>query len=253
MDIHVRHEQLLAEAFVGLAVGLSGRRDVSELQDCLVAACVHSLGEADAGLLMVDLNGAIVVASSSSERVRRVEEVQRDRIAGPGLDCIRSGASVVSEDLELELARWPEFTRAARSAGFCSALSVPVQPGAETIGALTLYGLPDAPILEHTHRLARAFADVVGAGIVQTRDADRSAIVVEQLQHAVDGRIVIEQAKGVLAERHALSMDAAFGVLRRFARDQNYKLTDVAIGVICGEAEPAPAGLLRHGAVPPHR
>jgi hypothetical protein len=124
-----------------------------------------------------------------------------------------------------------------------------VRQRAETIGALTLYGLPDAPILEHTHRLARAFADVVAEGIVQTRAVDRSAIVVEQLQHAVDSRIVIEQAKGVLAERHTLSMDAALGLLRGFARDQNYKLTDVAIGVICGEVKPAPALLLHKGAV----
>jgi hypothetical protein len=252
MDIHGRHEQLLAEAFVGLSVGLSGHRDVSELQNCLVAACVHSLGVADAGLLMLDLKGALIVASASNEGVRRIEEIQRARTAGPGIDCIRSGETVAGEDRELDLVRWPDFTDAARATGFTSVVSVPVRPGVETIGALTLYGLPAAPILGHTRLLARAFADVIAAGIAQTRAADHSAIVVEQLQQAVDSRIVIEQAKGVLAERHTLSMDAALGMLRRFARDRNYKLTDVAVGVICGDVEPSPAVVLHQGAVPAH-
>lgn len=231
-------EQSLAEAFVGLSERLVDHRDVVDVLDRLVAACVQLLGASAAAVLLADQQGAITVVAPSSEKIRLLEEFQLLRGEGPGLDCARTGVAVTSEDLHAERARWPVFAPAASAAGFGSILAVPLQLGTQTIGALSIFRAPAASGLVNTQLLAQAFADVVTISILQKRAVQHTTLVVAQLQHAVDSRVVIEQAKGMLAERHAMTMDAALVVPRRHARDRNHKLADVAAGVIRGEIDP---------------
>jgi transcriptional regulator with GAF, ATPase, and Fis domain len=228
-------EQLLADTFVALADTLVDDYDIVELLDQLVNACVDLVGVAAAGLLLDDQRGNLAVVASSSEETRLLEVFQLQNDEGPCLDCVRSGVSVSYADLRNEGARWPLFVPAAIAAGFLSVTAVPLRLRAQTIGGLNLFDDVATAVPVDDQRIAQALADVATIGILHRRSAHRSTIVAEQLQHALNSRIVIEQAKGVLAERSNVTMERAFEVLRRHARNHNLKLTDVALAVVRGD------------------
>lgn len=232
-------EQKLAETFVALADTLVDDYDVVELLDLLVSACVSLLEITAAGLLLDDQRGNLAVVATSSEETRLLEVFQLQNNEGPCLDCVRGRISVVSNNLEHDLLRWPRFVPVARTAGFASVAALPLRLRDQTIGGLNLFDTRVDRVTPEDRRLAQALADVATIGILQRRVAHRSTMVAEQLQHALNSRVVIEQAKGVLAERNGVSMEAAFGALRRHARNNNFKLTDVAIGVVRGDIDPA--------------
>jgi GAF domain-containing protein len=231
-------EQTLADTFVRLADTLVDDYDVVELLDQLIEACVDLLGVSAAGLLLDNQRGNLAVVASSSEETRLLEIFQLQANEGPCLDCVRGGAPVTVGDLRAETARWPRFVPASLAVGFRSVAAVPLRLRAQTIGGLNLFRKTAEAVTETDRRLAQAFADVATIGILHQRSAHRSALVAEQLQQALNSRVVIEQAKGVLAERDSLEMGAAFQLLRRHARDHNLKLTDVAYAVVRGELHP---------------
>ncbi|MCU1672717.1 MAG: transcriptional regulator [Frankiales bacterium] len=230
-------ERSLVEAFVLLADTLVEDYDVVDLLDRLVVTAVALLDVTAAGLLLDDQRGNLAVVASSSEETRLLEVFQLQSQQGPCLDCVSTASPVSSGDLATDLARWPVFVPAAQEAGFGAVLAVPMRLRAQTIGALNLFQAePVLPAPENA-RLAQALADVATIGILQQRSAHRSSMLAEQLQNALNSRVGIEQAKGVLAERRGVSMEAAFAVLRRHARDRNLKLSEVAQQVVRGSAE----------------
>jgi GAF domain-containing protein len=230
-------ERTLAETFVALADTLVDDYDVVDLLDRLVAACVDVLGATASGLLLTDPRGNLAVVASSSEESRLLEIFQLQTNEGPCLDCVRSGSPITCPDLSAEEKRWPVFVPAALAAGFLSVVAVPLRLRTQTIGGLNLFQRRAEPLTEDDQRVAQALADVATIGILQQRSAQRSSQLSEQLQLALNSRVVVEQAKGVLAERQGIDMDAAFGILRKYARDNNLKLGDVAGAIIHGDLD----------------
>jgi GAF domain-containing protein len=228
-------EQVVADTFVMLADTLVEDYDVVDLLDQLVAGCLDLLGVAAAGLLLDDQQGHLVVVASSSEEARLLEAFQLQNDEGPCLECLRSGAAVASGDLSHMRSRWPQFVPAALEAGFQSVAAVPMRLREQTIGALNLFNPDPEPITEEDQRLAQALADVATIGILQQRSVQQGNLVGEQLQQALNSRVIIEQAKGVLAERTGADMTKAFAALRTHARQNNMKLTEVAASVVRGE------------------
>ena len=238
-------EQRLAETFVELADTLVDDFDVIDFLQILAARCVELLDVAAAGIMLADPGGSLMTVAASDERARLLElfEIQSDE--GPCRDCYRLGAAVVNVDLEGARERWPQFTLQAISGGFRSANALPLRLRSQVVGSLNLFhagtGGLDGPEL----RMAQALADAATIGIVHQRTIRRGEVVAGQLQLALTSRIVIEQAKGVLAERLRISPDNAFEVLRGAARSRNRLLSDLARDIASGSADAVQ--LLQHG------
>jgi GAF domain-containing protein len=232
-------EAVLARTFVELADNLVDQFDVVELLTLLTDRCVEVLGVAAAGLMLVAPEGDLRVVASSSEEMRLVELFELQSHEGPCLDCYRTGKPVLNQNLARDYGRWPRFGPVALEAGFRSVHAVPMRLRGVTIGALNLFRDHEGLLEEADVIAAQALADVATIAILQHRAAIQAHIVVDELNHALNSRIMIEQAKGVLAERTHLDMNAAFTWLRNHARNHNLLLVDVAQSVIDGTVAPA--------------
>lgn len=235
-----RHGQVLAAAFVGLADTLVADYDVIDLLHRLTTECVRLLPVDAAGLLLSDQRGNLRVISSSTEAVRLVELLQVEANAGPSFECFRTSSPVAVNDLLDTDERWPGFVTRATGEGYRSLHALPLRLRTDTIGVLNLFDVDTGPMSPDDLGIAQALADVATIGILQERAARRHEIVAEQLQSALNSRVVIEQAKGVLAERGGIEMGDAFDALRRYARNNNRRLSDVARAVVDRTLDTAP-------------
>ena len=231
-----QHEQRLARVFVEMADTLVDDFDMLEFLNTLVERCVELLSVTAAGVVLSDQKGGLAMAAASSEQVRLVELFSLQADDGPCLDCVRTGQPVSSGDLGAESDRWPRFAPAARAAGFLAAYAVPMRLRQTVIGSLNLLNTVPDDVDESNVLLGQALADVATIGLLQQRAIHDSAMLVEQLNSALNSRVVIEQAKGVLFAHGGVSMQVAFAALRSYARRNNLRLVDVARSVAEGVA-----------------
>ncbi len=232
-------EALLARTFVELADTLVADFDVVDLLTLVADRCVDVLDVAAAGLMLAAPEGDLRVMASSSEAMRMLELFELQSREGPCLDCYRSGQPVVNQDLATVNGRWPRFALEALAAGFHSVHALPMRLRGVVIGALNLFHLEVGEMREADVDAAQALADVATIAILQHRATHEAQVLNDQLSHALNSRIVIEQAKGMVAERANLNMEQAFITLRDHARRNNLRLVDVAHGVIDGTLDPS--------------
>jgi hypothetical protein len=230
-------EQRLAETFVQLADTLIDDFDVIDFLQVLAARCVELLNVAAAGIMLAGQGGLLMTVAASDERARLLElfEIQNDE--GPCRDCYRLGTAVVNVDLDGARERWPQFAPQAIAGGFQCANALPLRLRSQVLGSLNLFLAGTAGLGEAELRIAQALADAATIGILHQRIIRHGEIVGGQLQLALNSRIVIEQAKGVLAERLQISPDDAFEVLRGAARSRNRLLSDLAWEVATGSTD----------------
>ncbi len=227
-------ETLLAKALVELADTLVADFDVIELLTRLADRCVDVLDVGAAGLMLAGPDGELRVMASSSETMRLLELFELQAEEGPCLDCFRTGQPVVSQDLATGSGRWPRFAAEALRAGFHSVQALPMRLRGTVVGALNLFHVEPGAMRAGDVEAAQALADVATIAILSHRAAHEAQVVNEQLTHALNSRVVIEQAKGMIAERLALDMEQSFSILRRHARSHNLRLADLARDVIEG-------------------
>ena len=227
-------EDLLARTFVAVADTLVADFDIVDFLTILTVRCVELFDLAAAGLMLSDANDGVRVAASSNERMQLLELFELQYDEGPCLDCFRTGEVVWCDDLAEPgaEARWPRFVPEARSAGYASVYALPMRLRQQVIGSLNLLGRAPSAIDAPGVVEAQALADVATIGILQHRAADEQRLLTRQLQYALQSRILVEQAKGILAEYGSVDMDQAFTVLRRYARDHNERLVDVADALV---------------------
>jgi GAF domain-containing protein len=228
-------EEKLARTLVELADTLVADFDVVELLTLLTDRCVEVLNVGAAGLMLVAPEGDLRVMASSNETMRVLELFEIQAQEGPCLDCFRTGQPVVNQDLTTVNGRWPRFAAEALTAGFHSVHALPMRLRGVVIGALNLFCVEPGEMQRSDLDAAQAMADVATIAILQHRAALEAQMLNEQLNYALNSRIVIEQAKGMVAERENLNMEHAFAMLRNHARNHNLRLVDVARDIIMGK------------------
>ena len=220
--------ELLSDTFVDLADTMVADFDVIDFLHILTDRSVTLLAVSAAGVMLADPRGELRVAAASTEAAGLIELFQIQNDQGPCLDCFRTAQPVTAAGLTGPEQRWPQFAAAAVRAGFRSVEALPMRLRDEVIGALNLFRAAAEPLSPADLRIGQALADVATIGLLQERAVRRMETVTEQLQGALNSRVVVEQAKGKLAERLSIDMDDAFGLLRVYARNSNQRLTDVA-------------------------
>ena len=227
--------QLLSETFVELTDTMVAGFDVIDFLHVLTDRSVQLLDVSAAGLLLADPRGELRVVAASSEAARLLELFQLQSDQGPCLDCFRSGQPVSVTDLNAGAQRWPRFADAAVQAGFAAVQALPMRLRDQVVGALNLFRADPGSFDPANVRVGQALADVATISLLHERGARRGDTLNEQLQTALNSRVVIEQAKGKLAERLGLDMDQAFNLLRESARTSNRRLSDLAQAFIAGK------------------
>jgi len=231
-------DQHMADTFVELADTLVAGFDVIDFLHTLSERCVQLLDVDAAGILLVDQRGSLSVVAASNDEARVLELVQLQHLEGPCLECYHSGAPVTCVDLAAQPERWPHFAEAALDVHFTSVQAVPMRLRSQILGAMNLFSASSEIITPRMVGLAQALADVATIGILHERTLHRDEIVAEQLEMTLNNRIVVEQATGVLAATRDLSMEEAFDLLRRQAREQRRGLSTIAYEVVSGLGPP---------------
>ncbi|RFA10530.1 transcriptional regulator [Subtercola boreus] len=225
-------EGLLASTFVSLADSLVVGYDVVDLLQNLVDTCATVLDAAAAGLLLADEDDVLEVVAATSERSRLLEILQLRAGLGPCVTCYETGKVVSIPDIREMRTEWNVFREGALEQGFLSVHAVPLRLRGFTMGALNLFRESTGPLNHEDAAAAQALADMATIGIVHERTLRQSEVAREQLQRALDSRVVIEQAKGVIAQSRSIDMNEAFTRLRTHARTRGLPLSQVAAQVV---------------------
>jgi len=226
-----RRERLLARAFVRLSDTLADEFDIVEFLQSLSADSVEIIGAEAASVMLANTRGELRLVASSEERMRLLELFEIQSAQGPCLDAFGSGQAVQASGAECH-ARWPVFAPRASAAGFHALCAVPMRAHADIIGALNLFRGSDQLFSHAELEIARAMAQVATMALIQERAIRERSMLAEQLQAALRSRVIIEQAKGMLAEHLSTAIDEAFQLLNNYARDHNRRLTEVARDVV---------------------
>jgi transcriptional regulator with GAF, ATPase, and Fis domain len=224
-------EAVLAQVFVRLADTLASDFDIVDFLQGLAADSVEILGAEAAGVMLADARGGLRLIASSDERMRLLELFELQGEQGPCLDAFSTGRPVQASAAD-SLTRWPVFAPHASDAGFQMMCAVPLRLRAAIIGALNLFRATDEPFTDNEVDIAQAMGQMAAIGLIQERALRERSLLTEQLQAALTSRVIIEQAKGMLAEYLTMTVDEAFQLLRNYARDHNRKLSQVASDVV---------------------
>lgn len=227
-------EARLVQTMVELADNLVDDFDLGELFHVVVHRCVDLLDVSTAGLMLVDAEGSLQLVASSSDAMRVVELLELETQEGPCVDCYRDGRPVVNQDLTADNTPWPRFTKEALAGGFMAVHALPMRLRGQVIGALNLFHhgtgrMDDADIVA-----AKALADIATIAVLQHRVVVEATRLSDNLASALQSRVVIEQAKGIIAAHLDLSMRAAFEALRQYSRSNNLRIADVSQRIVGG-------------------
>lgn len=230
----MNREKLVAKTFVELTETLVDTFDAVDMMHTLTDRVVELLGADAAGMILVDQRGDLQVVATTSHEAQVVELLALQNDEGPCLDCYNSGEPVVNLDAAEARRRWPRFTESTFDAGYQSSHALPLRLNRRTIGVVNLFCKERASLSLEDLALGQALADVATICLLQERAVRQKELLAEQLQTALNTRILIEQAKGSLAEREQVSVDAAFDLMRSYGRRHQQPLRKVAAGVIDG-------------------
>jgi GAF domain-containing protein len=225
-------ESLLIATLVELADNLVDDYDVIDVLTVLSHRCVEAIDVDAAGVMLASPQGELQFVASSSESMRVLELFQIQVAEGPCVDCFRDGFAIVNHSLSETDERWPLFTPRALDQGFRSVHCLPMRLRGRTIGALNLFRTHQGPLVDDDVVVAQGLADVATIAILQHQSSLNASTLNAQLSNALNSRIIIEQAKGMIRQATNCDVDEAFNRLRAHARNHNEGLTDLATRVV---------------------
>ncbi|MET0416954.1 MAG: GAF and ANTAR domain-containing protein [Actinoplanes sp.] len=218
----------LAKVFVEVADTLVTEFDLIEFMQLLADRVASMINSTTVGLLLADPKGQLRFMAASDETTKFLEIFQLDKQDGPCVDAFQSARPVVNTDLRAAVERWPQFAPRATAVGFLSVHAFPLRLRNKVIGALGVFGTEIGDLDDTDVQIVQALADVAAIALLQERTIRRGEVLTEQLQGALNSRIVIEQAKGATAQAHGVTVDEAFEMIRGYARRTGQRLGDVA-------------------------
>lgn len=228
-------EDHLLQTVSALADSLVADFHVVDLLQLLVDECTALFDASAAGILLKSPTGTLEVIASTNERSEFIGLMQLRAGEGPCVEAVTSGQVVSVADLEQASDRWPAFAADARRSGFAAVHAIPMRLRQSIIGSLNLFRDRVGELNEPDAAAARTLTDIATISILQQRLVEESTIAQAQLQRALDSRVIIEQAKGYLAQTHGLDMDAAFHRLRSHARSTQTRIADIAEAIVTGQ------------------
>ena len=225
--------QRLARVFVEVSDTLVDDFDLVDFLQMLALRTVELANASVVGIVLADHHGQLQFMAASQEDARLLELFQLQYDEGPCVDAYRAVAPVVNTDLTHAADRWPRFAPQATAAGYQTVHAFPLRLRAQAIGALNIFGSEREPILaDEDIAVVQSLADMASIALLQERAIRRGDILTEQLQGALNSRVVIEQAKGAIAQARGITVDQAFELLRTYARTRHERLSEVAHAVI---------------------
>ena len=230
-------ESLVVATLVELADNLVDNYDIIDILTLLSNRCVETVDVSSAGVMLCLPGGELQFVASSSESMELLELFQIQANEGPCVDCYNDGVAIVNRELVDADERWPRFTPRALEQGFRSVHCLPMRLRGRTIGALNLFRSQTGFLTENDILVAQGLADVATIAILQHQSVLGARLLNDQLSFALNSRIVIEQAKGMIAQFAGGDMEDAFARLRNHARNHNLKLTDVAGRIVDGSLD----------------
>jgi GAF domain-containing protein len=225
-------ESLLIATLVELADNLVDDYDLIDVLSVLTDRCVEAIDVDAAGVMLASPAGELQFVASSSESMRVLELFQIQIAEGPCVDCYRDGLAIVNHTLSEADGRWPRFTPRALAQGFRSVHCLPMRLRGRTIGALNLFRTHQGPLGVDDVAVAQGLADVATIAILQHQSSLDASTLNAQLSNALNSRIIIEQAKGMICQATNCDMAEAFNRLRAHARNHNEGLTELAARIV---------------------
>ena len=228
----------IALVFQELADSFRISDGIIDVFDRLVTTSTAYTSATEGGIVLADAHRDLhVLLSSTSERAADVEEAQLGTSEGPCLDCYRTGEPVEVPDLGSKHDEWPAFSRIAEERGFAAVHATPLRLRDRTLGTLCLFSTHSGPLSDRDAALVQTLADAATVAVLQEHVIAHQDTLNAQLEHALESRIVIEQAKGALAHRLGVSVDEAFAILRQRSRTTGTRIHDLATSVIEREVQ----------------
>lgn len=221
----------LGEVLVEVADTLIDDFDLGDFLGMVTAHASEVVAADAAGVLFADDHGRLQLMTATDGSARALGLVEIEANEGPCQDCFRHADAVTDADLA-HTDRWPSFAPRAVAAGFRSVHALPVRLRQEVIGVLNLYGRGAGRMRSADARVVQALADMAAIGVLQHRAIRRGEVLTDQLQRALSSRVLIEQAKGRLAQVHAVSPEQAFELMRAYSRTHRRRLDEIAELVI---------------------
>jgi GAF domain-containing protein len=223
-----------------LADTLVADYDLADLLHTMVERCVELLDAHDAGIILIGESGKLEVVACTSQTSHLVELMELGVGEGPCVEAYSQRKVVSVDDVSEAAQRWPRFAAAAHELGYESAHAVPLHLREHSLGSLNLFREKPGELNRADAEVVRAMADVATIGILQERFIRESNATNDQLQRALTSRVIIEQAKGIIAEKHDVDMDEAFRRIRAEARNSGTRLAEVATRIVDGKADEPP-------------
>jgi GAF domain-containing protein len=222
---------VLLDALTEFARNLVTAYGIADVLIQLTDRVVGALHLDGAGVSVGDDHEQLRFVTASTDDLIEIEQAQEALQQGPCVSAWQSSQVILAEDLRGET-RWPEYVPIALKSGYGAVSAIPLRNADRSIGSLNCYSRSARAWSEEDGHVALLFADMASSYLIHASALQRSERIREQLQQALDSRVIIEQAKGVLAARHSVSVDEAYKRLRRYTRSHNAHLHDIADAIV---------------------